>query len=59
MTLMVTKFVSESNIKNKKRERIFTLIRLTINNPHFVLGLQLNSVFLYVATLYGDYYSLT
>lgn len=36
MTLMVTKFIPESNIKKKMREKNFTLIRLTINNPHFV-----------------------
>ena len=36
MTFMVTKLIPESNIKQKKREKNFTLIRLTINNPHFV-----------------------
>ena len=36
MTFMVTKLIPEINIKEKKREKNFTLIRLTINNPHFV-----------------------
>ena len=36
MMFMVTKLIPESNIKEKKREKNFTLIRLTINNPHFV-----------------------